>query len=524
MPSSVAIDLDRRHGDTFTNLDIVRGQVNLRLQSEETIVTIQIKMEGITESMVQVTTADAKRERTSRGVARETHKILYLVNTVFPPEDIQNVNGAKISTKGYTLKPGQYFYPFEFRIPMNTMCQKPTGIIASLREDTSSYTTHHIVETLPPSLSDLETASIKYFFKVTVRKASFLKVNMRETRLFVFLPIEPPRPEQYQVYFSRRKHTFNYVPVVTSRSASGSTRAPQKNHGFFSSLRRLGSSMDGGISNSRNSKWSILRQTGPQFYFEARFREPRLAVISEVLPLRLFITTSSPNSFTSPMPPVYLLALKVNLVCITIVSAEIHSQKYAHAAQIANLTNLKVPCVQMTPVEGQNGLFEAEFDPAAWRGSLLLPNTITPTFKTCNIARTYALEIFADISHGLGGDADSIAVGFDIAVLSGIKAPESLVRAAANQRANPYAAAAAAELANSSSAPPPQYPTQKPGGPSIAPSATGSSSTTPAVGGGALPTYDEVMSSELQPLSGPRPAFQQNPNYYANANNLDSEK
>jgi len=101
-----------------------------------------------------------------------SEKVLYLVETVFPSEAIREQ-----STTGFTLKAGQYEYPFTMRIPINVSCTEPGGIINKYplgmsAADFTQGASLHTRGTLPPSLSGIpnDEAWIRYFLKVTVNR------------------------------------------------------------------------------------------------------------------------------------------------------------------------------------------------------------------------------------------------------------------------------------------------------------------------------------------------------------------
>ncbi|KAJ8102182.1 hypothetical protein POJ06DRAFT_249019 [Lipomyces tetrasporus] len=502
MPNSVAIELDRRHGDTFTCLDVVKGNVRLYLSSEETLTHIQVKMEAVSRSSLVVPKHPGRDKQNSKKTVTESHKLLYVTQILFPPEDVRNLPDAKGTGKdGFTLAPGQYYYPFEFRIPINNNCLQSSSFISKFTfSDGANFNKdprQHIKTTLPPSLSDMNEATIKYFFKVTVKKAAFYKINMRQYNPFIFLPFEPPRPSTTgQQFFVRRKHRFNYTPV--SGRVNGSIPS-QKKKGFFSSL-------------TSTARPSFLREAGPEFYVEARMPDPPIVVPTEKIPLRLFVR--SEQQFTAP---IYLHSLQINLVSHTLVAAQEHNKDIAFAVTIVKLQNMKLPMTTMTNPAPQ--VYEAEFDKNKWSNAFL-PSTVPPTFKTCNIGRHYSMEIFLVVSHGPYGDTDTVALAFDVNVYSGISPPEALLRATEEARLqaaipNPYQIGPAVERTLSTTQP------------TASTSANGksrpaeSSSAPPA---DSLPTYDEAIASKVMPVSGPRRNFQQSPNYYANMDDIDRDE
>ncbi|KAK9370224.1 hypothetical protein V1509DRAFT_617126 [Lipomyces kononenkoae] len=512
MPNGVTIELDRRHGDTFTCLDVVKGKVHLYLSTEETLAHIQVKMEAVSRSTLVVPKHQNRDRKNSKKTVSESHKLMYMTQILFPPADIRNLNSKGTGKDGFTLAPGQYYYPFEFRIPINNKCLPSSSFMSkfSFSEglDFSRDPSQHLTTTLPPSLSDMNEAVVKYFFKVTVKRAAFYKLNMREYNPFIFLPFEPPRPttggEQFYV---RRKHRFNYTPV--SGRPNGSVQLLQqqqqqkkKKKGFFSSL----------TSSTRST--SFVRQVGPEFYVEARMPDPPIVVPTEHIPLRLFIR--SDEQYTTP---IYLQNLQINLVSHTLVAAQEHHKDIASALTIVNLQNMLLPMGTMT--NPAPNVYEAEFDNTKWANAFI-PSSVPPTFKTCNIARWYSMEIFMLMSHGPSGEADTVALAFDVSVYSGIAPPEPLLRAVreARQQAaipNPY------KIGPSAQRPPPTTQSMADTSENGLPLPLRQPSPPPPPAD-SLPTYNEAIASKVLPVSGPRRNFEQSPNYYANMDEIDHDE
>lgn len=90
-----------------------------------------------------------------------------MTQTVFPPEDVRNISKFG-KNDGFTIPPGRYYYPFTFRIPINNDCLQSSSFLNKVAlshgVDISRDPSHHIRTTLPPSLSGLSEASIRYYF------------------------------------------------------------------------------------------------------------------------------------------------------------------------------------------------------------------------------------------------------------------------------------------------------------------------------------------------------------------------
>ena len=112
----------------------------------------------------------------------DCHKLLYKTALVFPTPELQ-VNA--IESSSYTLPPGQYEYPFSFRIPVNNSCSNIDSSTMSksfkgLMLDFSNDMNKHTKKTLPPTLTGFPgLAEIRYYIKVTAVKPKFYQENLR---------------------------------------------------------------------------------------------------------------------------------------------------------------------------------------------------------------------------------------------------------------------------------------------------------------------------------------------------------
>ena len=112
--SDVKIEIDRSHTDgAFTNYDIIKGNVTLVVTKAITLNWIQVKLEG--ESTTQLLIPkfnNNKKKKEKDKIIQDIHKVLYDTTIVFPPDNVRQVSQAK----EFTLAPGNYSYPFEFKI------------------------------------------------------------------------------------------------------------------------------------------------------------------------------------------------------------------------------------------------------------------------------------------------------------------------------------------------------------------------------------------------------------------------
>ena len=126
--------------------------------------------------------------------------MLYRLATVFPPDP------GVTRQKHYTMNPGLYEYPFEFKvgaisyclvfqakhsqIPFNNTCSSTNTVpnlkLSGLSLEIARAPTRHVKMTLPPTLTTFPgLAEIRYFLKVTVNRKEFYKENPRVVSLSV---------------------------------------------------------------------------------------------------------------------------------------------------------------------------------------------------------------------------------------------------------------------------------------------------------------------------------------------------
>ncbi|PIS57996.1 hypothetical protein CJI97_001052 [Candidozyma auris] len=365
MGIDVRVDVDRHeNGGTFTNYDLIHGVVRLTTTTSISLTFIQVKLEGIATTQLTVPRVlKKKNQKENRDkLLQDVHKVLYDSLIVFPPENVRNVS----SSKEFTLTPGDYTYPFQFKIPLNNSCVKTSGIsnkvsfsrdnrqilvnngnfntnliknvaqnyfqaypnTPSSLPDGQKMQNYHVTTQLPPSISDMGSfASVRYFVKVTCKRSSVFKANLRAFDPFTFLPLDLDshnRPlfegqqfEEFREVFFRKEMVFkNRIPEivgikVSKRAAADCKKAlpstpplPQRKS-IFSSFLGGGTSSPPTpptrpASSSRRSSSSntSLRHTSAAyeinasnvpFSFEVRFKYRPYLVPSHLPTFKLFL-------------------------------------------------------------------------------------------------------------------------------------------------------------------------------------------------------------------------------------------
>lgn len=369
---SVRVHLDNPH-QFYTNLDFITGKIILNLTSDETISAVVVKLEGESKTILIKPPPEFARgqplAREDRNrIAMESHKILYKVQTVFPPASSPTV----ANQQSFTLRAGHHEYPFRFKIPFNNMCGDKdmekigVGIGGRLGLIDLPANVPHVHKALPPSLSGFPgQAEIRYYVKVTVQRPQIWKENRRSAVGFKFMPIEPPRPAVSSAEaFARRAHTFK-----------PSTYQPQKKGLFGKTPQPV-----------TTDPFSVL--------VDARLPSPTILVCRTPLPLRLLVKKQ-----TESTQQIFLRRLEIDLIGTTHVRAQNVVREEQSFFPVLNLHGIAVPIGSPGDQVGT----ESAVSPSLW-DRVPLPPTVTPSFATCNLSRTYHLDLRVTISCGTAGD------------------------------------------------------------------------------------------------------------------------
>ncbi|KXT01916.1 hypothetical protein AC578_2558 [Pseudocercospora eumusae] len=398
---NATISLDQPGNVAYTNLDMISGRVVVRTAKAADISKIEVKLEG--ESRTRLLSPQGPNGERPKPMV-EYHKILYRIQTVFPPTDIMESRVQASAKAAYTLPPGQHEYPFNFKIPFNNSCSTQASAMPMMvGMEIARPATRHVKRTLPPTLSGFPgEAEIRYFVKVTVNRHSFFKENPRAYVPFNFFPIEPPRPALTgSEVFARQKHRFDAFP-----DGGASSFAKEKMKGIF--LKK---------SSAPNSP---ITGGSPSISVDARLPEPAVLTCNQDVPLRLILKKL--NDFSEP---IYLQSLQISLISYTKIRAHDVYRTESNSWILVSRSNMGVLVTQAA--DGADA--ESVIDDGLWR-SQVLPNTVAPNFTTCNIERTHQLDVRIGLSCGGATSKASTVVlplRLDTLVYSGIAPPPEVV-------------------------------------------------------------------------------------------------
>ena len=256
----------------------------------------------------------------------------------------------------------------------------------------------HVNEMLPPSFPSMDDSSIHYFVKATVNRIGMFKRNLRNTVPIVFCPIDLPREPSTQLMFVRKQAELT--------GGGGGGGGNSKSSGLWGAFTGRNSSSSTGPSQ-KSATNSIT--------FEVRCPTPAVATLTQPIDLTLLI-----RRLTTSSTEIVIQALTVSLLVHTHITArglrrDLTSTKIVYDTRTLQII---VPPTQ-----------EFTIPPQAY-GPLLLPSTVAPSFRTCNIAQSYQLVV----SLGLclrGQPTTAVSVTFDIIIQSGFKVPSERIMNAA---------------------------------------------------------------------------------------------
>ncbi|KAK4982037.1 hypothetical protein LTR66_009522 [Elasticomyces elasticus] len=391
----------------------------------------------------------------------------------------------------FTLPPGQHEWPFSFKLPFNNSCSfaqnsAPKLSIAGLSLEVARAPAHHVKKTLPPSLTGFPgEAEIRYFVKVTVNRPTIFKENARAYAPFNFLPIEPPRPTRSgsEVY-ARRRHAF----TVSADRPDSKSRMKD-------------------LFGRQSTSGPSTPTEAPFIGVDARLPEPAILTCNEDIPLRIIFKRLNEHG------EIHVDSLQIQLIGYTHVRAHDVHRTEANGWTIMTKSKLGIPIGSVTDVVGT----ETVLNNGLWRGKPL-PNTVAPSFETCNLSRTYELE----------SQMITLPLRLAVQVYSGIAPPALLLAKMEAAASDSRRSSMPSPAIENNQAPrpirkqlPPRANTSA--GPSsyqttVAPNQTAAQSF-PLQGGGveppaysdAPPSYEDAIAQDLPPIDGPRRHYEPPP-------------
>ncbi|KAG8168753.1 hypothetical protein KVR01_001502 [Diaporthe batatas] len=393
----------------YTNLDAISGKVILGISRPEQIGAVIVKLEGESKTSLgapddaglQLDAPNRRRATVAENsqTLHENHKILYKVQQVFPGDNVPAYASPVV------LNPGQHEWPFSFKVPFNNACGDPNAMVKigglagaggfagpsffgmggiRLMDGSKQLLYPHVTKTLPPSFTGFpREAEIRYYVKVTIQRPGLFRENIRHQVGFKFMPIEPPRPRPTnQEGYARRPFTF--TPKSPGINGKPQAQQQQKRQSVFSRKQSSNGLATDGSSPSEPEQ-------PPSVEISARLPHPAILTCNKPIPLRLLA-----KKLVDTSAQCYLVSLQIDLVGSTIVRCQDLVNTETTRWVVASRHGLSIP-LQKGPGDAVGT--ETEVNNVLWNNSPL-PNTVMPSFITCNLKRTYSLELKLGVSWG----------------------------------------------------------------------------------------------------------------------------
>jgi hypothetical protein len=207
------------------------------------------------------------------------------------------------------------------------------------------------------------------------------------------VPLEPPRPSQDGETYARRSHQFvndSFPPLLGDRKSSTGS--------LFSkmSMNRNGSMPTTPISPISGSKEPA------RFSVDARLPNPAILTCGETVPLRLIVKQLGERN-----DQLFLKSLQVELIGFTQVRAHEATRTESNSWVLVSQANINTPIGEITDEVGKENEINKEY----WWGQKL-PDTVPPSFVTCNIGRKYEVRVSVGLSYGgMNGRVSAILLG-----------------------------------------------------------------------------------------------------------------
>ena len=132
----------------------------------------------------------------------------------------------------------------------------------------------------------------------------------------------------------------------------------------------------------------------PTISIDGRLPDPAIVTCNETLPLRVLV-----RKLNETNEIVYLKTFQIVLIGYTKIKAHDLERVEKSSWVICSLANLQTPLGNSNTPANK----DVELDSKMW-SQKTLPNTVSPTFETCNLSRYYELEISLGLVYGTPGD------------------------------------------------------------------------------------------------------------------------
>ncbi|KAL4811829.1 hypothetical protein BDW67DRAFT_194322 [Aspergillus spinulosporus] len=364
-----------REPPIYTAADEVSGHVILTTATQIDISAVSIWLSGVSTSKVH-----------SLRVV-ETHQIVDIREQLFPP----TACASSFTSRSATVLAGIHLFAFSLRLPQTTQCSKPAGTFPPSRQRDSKSTGRktHLLHKLPPSMgASSSPEEIKYVLEASVRRDGIIRGPKKATQ------------------------DICIHPVPTLASPLSNSQAIQ------TETQKI---------TCRSSAGSKLLWAPAAYEVTAKLLNGPFLFLGRPIPLAVELTSLDTSTNTAPRSqgsmwiPVSLHDFQTMLIETTEVRARGLEESHTQFRIVQTMANLRHPLrwseVVSSSVNGYTSpAFRFRVDGNLW-SRYPIPSSLTPSFETCNISRSYKLEVRLGIGSG-GNNVRIVEFQFPVYLVS----------------------------------------------------------------------------------------------------------
>lgn len=131
----------------------------------------------------------------------------------------------------------------------------------------------------------------------------------------------------------------------------------------------------------------------PVLSVDTRLPNPPILTCNEPIPLRILVKKMSETSQS-----IFLQMVQIELISYTHIRAHDLERTEAGSWVLLSTSNMAIPLGKGTDPVGTEWTV-----PSGLWDRIPLPNTVAPSFETCNVSRSYQLEVRVGFTHGSNG-------------------------------------------------------------------------------------------------------------------------
>ncbi|KAL3481558.1 hypothetical protein BJX99DRAFT_253480 [Aspergillus californicus] len=310
-------------------------------------------------STVEVKLSGSAVSRLDSRRSTESHQLFKISDQIFPPEKC----ATSFTSRAVTVPPGEHSFAFSIRFPQASQCYGASSAPFPSRRIASRQT--HLLRRLPPSSGTRTTPEeIKYTLEAIVRQTGIISGTHRTIR---------------EIHLHRLSTTI--LPLEGQNSLTGRKR--------------------------------IVCADALSYDVNASLLHGPFLLSGHPIPLAVDITPSNLGASGSN-DAICLQDFQSMVYEITEVRVRGRVETHTRPCIVQTMSNLRLPVPGPQDL-GDLGTTKMIVDSALWERHDI-PSCLTPTFETCNVSRSYRLEI--RLGFGFGRSVRIVEFQFPVYIVS----------------------------------------------------------------------------------------------------------